>query len=300
MGKLLFKALSILCAVTILVIPLDVTSVYDDEKTTAEIRNICIATSSVFRKTKDAVRIMSYNILSDGIGFEGSPCENRKSGVIDTISTLSPDILCLQEVSRGWFTIIKNHTDYTAINPTETEIAGLMTAIFFDTDTTELKAWGNEGYNTGGDYRMRRAVWGLFRIKESGKTVCVVNTHFNITKDTDTYSSVQAMELTEITDRLTRQFSCPVIIAGDFNAKKRTSVSYPSSAIYEILSSHYTDTALIAELFSAGNKKTKPTSTVDHIFLTGTAEIKRYVILSQEVFLHLSDHYPIFIDAEVD
>lgn len=300
MGKLLFKALAILCAFTILVIPLDTVGYYADETATEEIRDICKKTYELYKNSPDTIRILSYNVLSDRIGYNGSPCENRQDGITEVITRLSPDILCLQEVCRGWFTIIKNNTDYEAVNPLKTELAGLMTAIFYDNNKVELTEWGDETYVSGGDYRIRRAVWGLFRIIETGKTVCVVNTHFSITKDTDTYSGGQAMELIKITDTLKVKYSCPIFIAGDFNARKRTTVTYPSSSIYEILSSSYIDTALSAELFSSGNKNFSPTSTVDHIFLIGEAEIKRYIVLSNKVFLHISDHYPIFVDVRLE
>lgn len=299
MGKLLFKALAIMCAVTILVIPLDTTALKEDEAVTQEIRDICTATADIYEKSDETVRILSYNVLSDRIGYKGSPCESRQNGITETLTLLSPDILCLQEVCRGWFTIIKNNTDYTAVNPIKTELAGLMTAIFYDNTRVELKEWGDESYVSGGDYRIRRAVWGLFQIIETGKTVCVVNTHFNITKDTDTHSGGQTMELIEITDTLKKKYSCPIFIAGDFNARKRTTVTYPSSSIYEMLSRNYKDTALITEHFSSGNKAVSPTSTVDHIFLIGDVKIKRYIILSNKVFLHISDHYPIFVDTEI-
>ncbi len=286
-----------MCAVTILVIPLDTVARYENDDVTREITDICTLTASMYKKADNMVRILSYNIQSEGRVYGGTPCENRKDGITATLSLLSPDILCLQEVCRDWFTIIKNETDYKAVNPVETEIAGLMTVLFFNEETTELKEWGNEILSSGGDYRMRRAVWGLFKTKNSGRTVCVVNTHFNITKDTDTYSGGQAMDLINIVEKLRNKFTCPIFIVGDFNAKKRTTVSYPSSSIYEILASHFTDTSLITELFSAGDTKTKPTSTVDHIFITGDPKIKRYVILSNKIFRHISDHYPIFIDA---
>lgn len=297
MGKLFFKALSLLCAVSILVIPFDTSAYYSNEYD--EIRAICSAISGAYKKSDDTLRILSYNVLSDGIGFEGAPSSQRQDGLICTLTALSPDILCLQEVSRGWLTIIKNNTPFTSVEGIKTEIAGLMTTIFYDEETVELKEWGNEVYNTGGDYRMRRAVWGLFEIKSTGKLVCVVSTHFNITKATDTYSSAQAMELLSIVEGLSNKFTCPIFVAGDFNAKKRTSVTYPSSSIYEMLSAHLTDTDRIAEMISTCDKGTKPSSTVDHIFLKGKAEIKRYVVLSNKEFLNISDHYPIFIDVEM-
>lgn len=297
MGKILFKALSILCAVTILVIPLDTAAQFKNETVTKEITDICNLTASIYGKSSGRVRIMSYNIQANGRIYGGTPCESRQGGITAVLRALSPDILCLQEVCREWFTILKNNTDYTAVNSTETEIAELMTVMYFNEKTTELKEWGDELFDRGGDYRMRRAVWGLFRMKDSGKTVCVVNTHFNITKDTNSYSGGQAMALINVVNELRERFSCPIFIAGDFNAKKRSDVTYPSSSIYEILASHFTDASLATEFFSSGDAKTKPTSTVDHIFITGDPRINRYVILSNKIFLEISDHYPIFIDA---
>lgn len=301
MRKLLLRALIVLCTVFILAVPLDISADSTADTTIeAQISDICRRTAQLHTKDENTVRILTYNVLSDGIGFEGSPCEGRKAGVLEVLSALSPDVVCLQEVSRGWFTVLKNDSSLTAVNPLETEIAGLMTVILFDPETVELKNHGNEVYNTGGDYRMRRAVWGLFRRKESGETFCVVNTHFNITKNYNSYSSIQAMELIEITDDLRNQYSCPIFVTGDFNAKKRTTVSYPASSVYEILASHFSDGSLTCKSFSTGNTGISRNSTVDHIFTVGDLKIYRYVILSQKVFLHLSDHYPIFVDAQLN
>lgn len=297
MGKILFKALAILCAVTVLVIPLDISAQYENEEITKEITDICSLIASIHKKPAEAVRIMSYNIQAEGRIYGGTPCESRQNGLTAVLREISPDILCLQEVCREWFTIINMNTDYTAVNSMETEIAELMTVMYYNEKTTELKEWGDEFFDKGGDYRMRRAVWGLFRMKDSGSLVCVVNTHFNVTKDTNNYSGAQAMTLISVIENLRQKFTCPIFIVGDFNAKRRTTVTYPSSSIYEILTSHFTDTSLVAEAFSAGDVNTKPTSTVDHIFFTGDPRIIRYVILSNKVFLNISDHYPIFIDA---
>ena len=61
----------------------------------------------------DHIRIMSYNLLSDSLGFEGCDARIRADGVCYILNTLSPDVTGLQETSRNWRKCIQERTDYS-------------------------------------------------------------------------------------------------------------------------------------------------------------------------------------------
>lgn len=49
----------------------------------------------------------------------------------------------------------------------------------------------------------------------------------------------------------------------------------------------------------SGEMCTPNEPTYDHIFLNGEAQVCRYCILSPEALSEMSDHYPIFVDADI-
>ena len=83
--------------------------------------------SDFYQKDDMQIRLMTYNILADSIGFEGSSAENRADGVCKIINGIAPDVCGLQETSRKWFACILNNTDYKFIHPIRSAIFPTMT-----------------------------------------------------------------------------------------------------------------------------------------------------------------------------
>ena len=57
--------------------------------------------------------------------------------------------------------------------------------------------------------------------------------------------------------------------------------------------------AQTAALCKSGNNKKASAPTYDHIFLTGTAKVRCYGILSDGAMDAMSDHYPIYADVKI-
>lgn len=256
--------------------------------------------SDFYKKDENQIRLMTYNILADSIGFEGSPAEIRADGVCKILNGIAPDVCGFQEMSRKWFACIFNNTDYKFIHPIRSALFPTMTTLAYNPKKVSLVAFGEQVFKNGDSSPLRRMVWGVFRHKKTDKLFAVVNTHFSLSKSdlTDTATPLtQALELIMLCKDLKRLFNCPVFPLGDFNTHKSTEKT--PSPIYNILATAFANTADLAKTLSHGESTGKTTPFIDHIFLFGDAEILLHTALSQSNFKKLSDHYPVFCDISI-
>ncbi len=256
--------------------------------------------STFYKKGKEQIRLMTYNILADSIGFEGSPAETRADAVCKIISGIAPDVCGFQETSRKWFACIYNNTNYKFIHPIRSATFANMTTLAYNPETVNLVAFGEQVFKNGNNSPLRRMVWGVFRHKESDKIFAVVNTHFSLSEGNFTDNTLpltQALELITLCKELKNLFNCSVFPLGDFNATKTTKKA--QSPIYNILTTAFQNTKDIAKTLSNGENTNKNTSSVDHIFSFGDATVTHHATLSQSFSKELSDHFPIFCDINI-
>ncbi len=261
----------------------------------SEISTLCKAIECSYPRKADSVRIATYNLLADGVGYYGGRDELRASGACDLLCSVDADVIGLQEVSRWWFCNIKCNTCYTFVDPLRTELGGFMTAIIYNPERVTMLEYGDIPLEKGSNYRLRRIVWALFKNNESGALFCVVNTHLNLCDTDNSVSIFQAQQFTSSVRQLNEKYNCPVVVTGDFNAKKRGAVTYRSSVVYDLLSLNMADTHYVTSEKSLSNTNDHNRS-LDHIFTVGKISVKEWVILSQKPLKDLSDHYLIFTD----
>lgn len=271
------------------------TSITHTEINKAEITALCKAVGRSYCRKGDSVRIATYNLLADGIGYYGGRGSNRADGVCNLVASVDADVIGLQEVSRWWFCNIKGNTPYVFIDPLRTELGGFMTAIIYNPERVTALEYGNIPLQRGSNYRLRRIVWALFKINDSGRAFCVINTHLNLSDTDSSVSIFQAQQFANSVRQLNEKYNCPVVVTGDFNAKKRGAVTYRSSVVYDLLSLNMADTHYTAVQKRLSNASDH-NRCLDHIFTVGRATVKEWVILSQKPFKSLSDHYLIFTD----
>lgn len=253
-----------------------------------------------YKKEKKQIRIMTYNILADSIGFEGSPAQSRADGVCRVLDAVSPDVCGFQEMSRKWFACIYNNTNYKSIHPIRAMVLANMTTLAYNPETVNLVAFGEQVFKNGDNSPLRRMVWGVFSHKETDKIFAVVNTHFSLSDENlsdNTTPLTQALELITLCKELKNLFQCPVFPLGDFNAKP--SIKKSPSPIYDILTTAFRNTKDLAVIQSNGENTNKKSLPVDHIFSFGDAEIPLHSTLSQRSLKSFSDHYPVFCDISI-
>ncbi len=256
--------------------------------------------SDFYKKDKNQIRLMTYNILADSIGFEGTPAEHRADGVCKIIKGISPDVCGFQEMSRKWFACIYNNTDYKFIHPIRSAVFSTMTTLAYNAKTLNLIAFGEQVFKNGSNSPLRRMVWGVFRHKKTDKIFAVVNTHFSVSNPDFTDNTTpltQALELITLCKDLKKLFNCPVFPLGDFNTHKPTKKN--PSPIYDILVTAFKNTTDLSKTLSHGEITNKKTLSVDHIFSFGDVAVINHTTLSQASFKELSDHFPVFCDISI-
>ncbi len=251
-----------------------------------------------FRKKSGTLRIMSYNLLADTIGFEGENATLRADGVCRILKSLSPDAVCLQEVSRNWFACVMNNTGYRFVHPIRTGLFATMTAIAYNPEALLLIKSGEKVFEHGGNSSLRRAVWAMFEIKSENEFFILVSTHFDLKKTDNSplenaTQLLQATELVKLCLDLNAREKCPVILGGDFNVKKATKKN--PSPVYDIINGFFpnAETSSHSRNYLTTEKSGNP---VDHIFHTDTLKAEKYYNFNHRHLEELSDHPPIMAD----
>ncbi len=255
--------------------------------------------SLLYKKNTDHLRILSYNLLSDGIGYEGSSVALRKDGVVSLINALSPDILALQEVNLSWFSQLSSSLDLTYINTGESAVKSNMTCIFYNKKSLLLLDYGEEQFSVGSNPRLRKIVWSHFKERSTLKEFFLINTHFNLSDTNNAVSLIQCRELTEFANSLYKSKNIPIIIAGDFNAYDKSRDISESASVYEALTLNFENGQTDAFNKTQGKEK-GINKTTDHIFYRGDIAVKNANILSNRELNRLSDHFPLYIDITIN
>ena len=260
-------------------------------------QNVILRLKELYAQPENTVRIMTYNILSDEPGFEGSPAYTRANGVCAILNNLSPDVVGIQEMSHTWFYYLKANTQYSFVSTVKTALTSSMTAMLYNPKKLILKDSGEKILSQSTSQRLRKYIWATFETTDK-KTFTVVNTHLSLNK-TDSYSPMlQALDLIEFSKDFPGEN--PMFFIGDFNSTQSTESKTDYDMVYETLSTFFTDTKKAAESLSAGAEKSPYEAYVDHIFFKGNAEITDFVILSHKEFAFFSDHYPILADVIIN
>lgn len=257
-------------------------------------------------KQDDEVRIMTSNLLVHYKSWGGSDARPRAKMFFETVNTYQPDVIGVQEVSDQWYNcLMRNKGCYKMLYPISTGALMRMTALMYNSETLTLIDKGQMTYDQGNVSRLRRAVWGVFESKSTGKQFAVISTHFDCIRPGEeelmhSYMDYQTEKIIEISNNLKEEYNVSVFSIGDFNSMNQGEGVDPimdAPEIYEELYKSLTDTRLIAKEKESGDALDADAPTWDHIFIEGEVQIDRYAIVSPEILSQMSDHYPIFVDA---
>lgn len=241
------------------------------------------------------IRIMTYNLLSDGLGFDGIAAQYRSESVIKIINSLDIDVLSLQEVSKSWFLELNDKLNLSCTTPIKTSLNGNMTTILYNKNRLVLINKGEKAYSDLSDSRLRRFVWALFKDRKTNNIFIVINTHLNLTKDDNSVPLSQAKELIDFTSKLKMKYDYPIFITGDFNSDKDFDTQ-EASLVYDLLTTRFSDCKKNSLQEKHGNRKSINSPSVDHIFTYENEHIHTICLLSYEGMEKLSDHYPLYVD----
>ena len=264
--------------------------------------------ADAFQKETD-VRIMSSNLLVHYKSWGGTPAKPRSKQYTEVVNEYKPDVIGIQEMCDSWYCLLQNNLPdgYKLLFPFSSGVFVRMTAMAYNSDTLDLIDSGNFAYENGDNPRLRRVVWGVFEVKETGKRFAVVSTHFDLLRDGREEELTQVMrsqkdELLSEIDRLSAEYNCPVFSTGDFNTMEDTpetrEIDIPE--IYNSLAQNLTDTKFNCNNRVFGEAQAWEYPSYDHIFIKGNAETETFALLSYGYLSDMSDHYPIFADININ
>ena len=260
------------------------------------------------KRAKDtSARIMSANLLVHYESWGGTDAHKRAKMFLQVLDTYRPDVVAVQEMSDQWYCcLMQNRGSYKLLYPVRTGALVRMTGLLYDSDRVTLLEQGDVAYDRGDDVRLRRIVWGLFQNNQSGEKYIVSSTHLDLIRSGEEKAERAVMEsqadqAAALAKSLAAQYKCPVFACGDFNAMDAGGYDpvYDAPEIYSRLAKKMQDTKALAAKTKSGNNKKASAPTYDHIFLTGTAKVRCYGILSDGAMDAMSDHYPIYADVKI-
>ncbi|MDA8948069.1 endonuclease/exonuclease/phosphatase family protein [Flavobacteriaceae bacterium] len=250
----------------------------------------------------DSLSVLSYNIRYASPNDGPNLWNHRKGDMIQTLSSLQPDLLGLQEVVHSQLmdlvTEMKDYS-YIGVGREDGKTKGEYSPILFRKDRLKLLEsntfWLSETPNqasVGWDAALERiCTYGRFQHLNSRQEFWIFNTHFD---HIGTTARANAAQL--ILDQIERLNSSklPVVITGDFNLE-------PHEEPIQIMQSAFTDVQqdLSEEApnfgtFTGFDIETVGDRRIDYIFQKGFTLIgKDHLWLKTKTNLWLSDHHPV-------
>ncbi|MCM1114881.1 MAG: hypothetical protein NC397_05235 [Clostridium sp.] len=255
------------------------------------------------------VRIMSSNLLVHYESWGGTPAKPRAKKYAEILQAYKPDVVGIQELCDSWYCLVnRNMPDgYKMLFPLSTGAFVNMTAMIYNSNTLDLIDSGKFAYAQGDNIRLRRVVWAVFEVKETGAKFAVTNTHFDLLREgqEEELSAVmhsQADELIHFVNELAEDYGCPVFSVGDYNSMEDRPYTKPINIpeIYNTLADEFEDARYNSKKTVDGTEQDWDSISFDHIFYKGEAEIDTFAVLSYEYLTDMSDHYPIFADIKLN
>ena len=260
--------------------------------------------------TPDAdVRIMSSNILFD------KTLPDRLSLIADYYRASGADLIGMQEVNRVGVELFSPLADlYAPVALCHADGKHCYTPVLYRQDRFELIEGGSELYRSRGTDTKSMA-WAVVAEKSSGKKLALINSHGSLILKSYNLEATDAVEgelwrvdnvrqMLEKKDELREKYGAglPVFVTGDFNTyEHRESIqnmkkAMPDSADVAALGA----TRGINSFHRAPGQPCPEGTPIDFIFVTDDAiRVLVHAIPSDETALAISDHCPVYVDAEL-
>lgn len=259
----------------------------------------------VYPKDEDAVRIMSFNVLSKWYGPDA--IYFRKDMVVKTIAEYSPDSMGLQEATLPWMTWFKVQLpeyDYVGVASGDGVSLGGFSPIFYLKDKYTVKDSGTfwisetpEKPSKGWDAASKRVcTWAVFENKVTGETYAHINTHLDNEGNAARENGI-AMILEKAAE-----FDIPLVCTGDFNSRE-------NGPFYtQLMAGPLRDTKFLAPDTMSHNTyngfrpvEEQPRIIIDFILVNDYMSPLVYKVITEGVDgRYVSDHYPLYADMIID
>lgn len=264
-------------------------------------------------KNDSDLRIMYHNVFS----YSGQPSANRYKLAAQMYKTYMPDVIGFQEAASASFGVVED--TLSSIGYDHRKDTRGSNAVWYNTNTVELLAWGTDKGASGG----YQQVWCIFKLKETGKVFGFINCHYiadsmTTTGGTDRTKDAQAMirMANTILNHEKGGADLTVFAGGDLNSTPTTeayqtlirngdftNVRGLATVCTELQPYHwgfdYIESEGVFVLPAANTTKNTGTNAIDHVFLAGNklgANVDEYAVISSPIPSVISDHSPHFLD----
>lgn len=232
-------------------------------------------------------RIMSYNILADYEGWGAShvpvSSELRQEFVSGLIREYQPDVIALQEVTPTWCerlpSLIGDDYDFVYRKLTGGQ-ANSCPLIYNKSKLTVVESGHINFWEGATAFLYQTVTWAVFEDKVTHERFAAFGTHWK----TDDYLAKQLQEADDTANLIKSvqdEYNVPVFAMGDFNA-------LPSSQAYNLF------------LSAGGLKNATASQAVDHIFCSKDLTVTAKGSENSGGFQFGSDHYPVWIDVNLE
>lgn len=294
----------------------------------ADIGNISLDFSDAY----DSQGALQFSVLSLNIWNvyrDSRSAANRDDLAAEVIMSYMPDAFGLQEFDVPFRTADEPFSKlvseyYTEVICDGVDLEDNWNPIFYRSDKFELLGCGHYAYTYGTEYsypmisgemtHFRSFTWAVLRERLTGKTVSVINTHYDT--DASNHKS-ESDELLAKVDELRALYGDNIFVIGDYNCRmsgEATSnmLGYGFSDCYalagkknDVSGTHpaptYNASIGLYDVYDPSfTSSSYLTGAIDHCFvLNSDISVRNYQIITTEDALLISDHCPIWIRAYI-
>lgn len=255
------------------------------------------------------VRLMSSNIWGD---YFGNEVESRAHGLERVYRRYLPDVIGLQEMTRGWreSSVWASLADEYDFVPAPTEGRHNFVPILYRRGTVEVTDSGFGLYHEELD-PSKGYTWASFRRLSDGKSFTVFNTHFMWKNgiEYDTIRRYNAFELNAVMTEVWKTYGFDTFFMGDLNCTHDSPAwrffeengwtsSYLLADESSLLCTWHGDPVRGEDGLFHGKASVRPCGeSIDHIGMKKTCRVLRQVVVTDADALDATDHSPVFCDA---
>ncbi len=245
---------------------------------------------------KSSIDITCFNVRYENAHDTSSiSWTNRRDKIITKLNSEHHDVICLQEVLAPQYDFLcQKLTDYSPIGVgrDDGDRLGEFAPIFFDKNKyTNLESgtqWLSDTPEKPsidwGAACIRIATWALIQENESGKTILIVNTHFDHVSEIARNNS--AKQIIALGEKLLIQYpNSPIVIAGDFNAQTSDSSIKTITAQYK--NSRPENSSQLGYTYAGFNQDDNDNVLIDFIFYKN-ATASNYIVDANQMSDHLA------------
>jgi endonuclease/exonuclease/phosphatase family metal-dependent hydrolase len=243
-----------------------------------------------FSENKGEYRFMEYNVLVEFPGWGSDKVDHpeveiRKEITASMIKGYSPDVIVLCEMFENWSKQLGEllQDEYTLVEWSRSSTVSNRTPIAFKTSRFELIESGYTDIAVVESINHRVVTHAVLKDKSTGEKIVVFGTHLESTNEDDRLKQVPLLKAAM--DKITNKHSgATVVLMGDFNTAHYKTDARAYTALKQTLS----DMKNVVE--------GKALESIQHIYVSKTATVKKVTIETGRYALQASDHKPVIVD----